>query len=69
MNANNGNENQSKQNQTPDQGKDKGALEKLASLIDPPSRETSDDELIDPGNSIPNKPLDSDQKPSGTGSR
>jgi hypothetical protein len=37
----------------PDQDKDKGTLEKLAEAIDPPGREISDDELIDPGKNIP----------------
>lgn len=35
------------------QGKDDGALEKMAQLINPPSREVTDDELADPGNNIP----------------
>lgn len=37
----------------PDQEKDKGTLEKIAQVIDPPGREISDDELIDPGKNIP----------------
>jgi hypothetical protein len=36
-------------------GDDKTLLEKAAQLIDPPSREVSDDELIDPGSNIPNE--------------
>ena len=34
------------------QGKDDGALEKMAQFINPPSREVTDDELADPGNNI-----------------
>jgi hypothetical protein len=37
----------------PDQQQDKGMLEKIADVIDPPGREISDDELIDPGKNIP----------------
>jgi hypothetical protein len=32
---------------------DEGLLEKIARAIDPPSRETSDAELIDPGSNSP----------------
>lgn len=35
------------------QGKEDGALEKMAKFIDPPGREISDDELSDPGANIP----------------
>lgn len=35
------------------QGKDDGALEKMAQFIDPPSREITDDKLADPGSNIP----------------
>lgn len=35
------------------QDKDQGALEKLANVIDPASREVSDDEIFDPGTNIP----------------
>jgi hypothetical protein len=34
---------------------DKTWLQKAAQLIDPPGREVSDDELIDPGANIPNE--------------
>jgi hypothetical protein len=37
----------------PDQEKNKGMLEKMAEVINPPGREISDDELIDPGKNIP----------------
>ena len=33
--------------------KDEGVLEKIAKVIDPPSREVSDAELIDPGTNTP----------------
>jgi hypothetical protein len=35
------------------QDKDKGALEKLANLVEPPSRDVSDEEIFDPGSNIP----------------
>ncbi|HJV73759.1 MAG TPA: hypothetical protein VJ654_06015 [Noviherbaspirillum sp.] len=35
------------------QGKDEGALEKLANLIDPSGRKISDEELSDPGSNTP----------------
>jgi hypothetical protein len=35
------------------QGKDDGALEKMAQFINPPSREVTNDELADPGKNIP----------------
>jgi hypothetical protein len=42
-----------KHGDTPKKDKDQGLLEKIAHTIDPPSREVSDDELIDPGANIP----------------
>jgi hypothetical protein len=38
------------------QGKEEGAMEKIAHTIDPSGREISDDELIDPGAHIPDNP-------------
>jgi hypothetical protein len=35
---------------------DDSVLEKIARAIDPPSREISDEELIDPGKNIPDSP-------------
>ena len=35
------------------QDKDQGALEKLANLVDPASRDVSDDQIFDPGANIP----------------
>jgi hypothetical protein len=61
MNRTSGNSNESKQ-----ESKDKGVLEKVAQTIDPPSREISDDELIDPGSNTPgSKPSDGFRR--GTG--
>jgi hypothetical protein len=45
-----------------DQDKKQGVLEKVAQLIDPPSREVSDAELIDPGSSIPAEQQNREQK-------
>ncbi|MEC4722434.1 hypothetical protein RY831_25040 [Noviherbaspirillum sp. CPCC 100848] len=36
-----------------DKDQDQGALEKLANLIDPASRDVSDAEIFDPGANIP----------------
>ncbi len=50
------------------QSADDGILEKIARAIDPPSREVSDEELIDPGANTPdsnpkgNKPKPADAK-------
>lgn len=51
------------------QGKDDGMLEKIARTIDPSGREISDDELIDPGANIEDKPAErksTSRKPPGT---
>ena len=46
------------------QNTDKGMLERIANTIDPPSRDISDDELLDPGSNIPNsKPVNPRKKP------
>jgi hypothetical protein len=42
-----------KQQEKRDRPADPGLLEKTAQLIDPPGREVSDDELIDPGSNVP----------------
>ena len=39
-------------------GKDKGILEKVAHAVDPPSREISDEEILDPGANIPREPME-----------
>jgi hypothetical protein len=39
-------------------GKDESILEKVAQAIDPPSREISDEEILDPGKNIPRAPMD-----------
>jgi hypothetical protein len=49
------NERRSEHDRRQGKGDDKTLLEKAAQLIDPPSREVSDDELIDPGANIPNQ--------------
>jgi hypothetical protein len=41
-----------KDKQGKDEG-DEGLLERIAKAIDPPGRDVSDDELIDPGSNIP----------------
>lgn len=44
-------------------GRNEGKLEKLAQTIDPPSREISDEEILDPGANIPREPMEkADQK-------
>lgn len=50
-------------------GKEEGMLEKLAHAVEPPSREISDDELIDPGANIPREPMEKvgRNKPAGGG--
>ncbi len=52
-----------------DKKQGKGVLEKIAETIDPPSREISTDELLDPGSNIPpGRPGDKDAAQSNTDS-
>ncbi|GIZ52844.1 hypothetical protein [Noviherbaspirillum aridicola] len=39
-------------------GKNEGMLEKLAQAVDPPGREISDEEILDPGANIPREPME-----------
>jgi hypothetical protein len=51
--------NQEKQQGASEQSDKRGPLHKVATEVDPPSREPSDQELRDPGSATPNsKPTD-----------
>lgn len=50
-------------------GKDEGVLEKLARTVDPPSREISDEEILDPGKNIPREPMEKQDRDKPAGGR